>query len=201
MFRASWYYDYTLNYISFLFKDIIPFGNHPVFRYLLGWMVPPKVSLLKLTQGEAVKTLYENNHFIQDMLVPINRLKESLQCFEKEVKVIIHIACMVRKSLFVSLTVNLLDIPYLAMSFQTPFSTWHVTYAKRSGRNVCGYRYLWNTKSQQFSSNRDDSKGRGIRARSERVFKNRMYSFFFIYSFYYVFVLQIPNALRRFLHD
>jgi len=87
-----------LQYLNnlFFFKDIIPFGNHPVFRYLLGWMVPPKVSLLKLTQGEAVKKLYENNHFIQDMLVPISRLKDSLQCFEKEVKVCFYPLCMCR---------------------------------------------------------------------------------------------------------
>lgn len=50
-------------------------------------MVPPKVSLLKLTQGQAIKELYENNHFIQDMLVPMSSLKDSLLCFEKEVKV------------------------------------------------------------------------------------------------------------------
>jgi len=68
-------------------QDIIPFGNHPVFRYLFGWLVPPKVSLLKLTQGETVKELYENNHFIQDMLVPISSLKDSLICFEKEVQI------------------------------------------------------------------------------------------------------------------
>ncbi|KAK4014273.1 hypothetical protein OUZ56_026805 [Daphnia magna] len=68
-------------------QDIIPFGNHPVFRYLFGWMVPPKVSLLKLTQGETVKELYENNHFIQDMLVPMTTLKDALLCFEKEVKI------------------------------------------------------------------------------------------------------------------
>ena len=68
-------------------KDIIPFGNHPVFRYLFGWMVPPKVSLLKLTQGQTIKELYENNHFIQDMLVPMKSLKDALLCFEKEVKV------------------------------------------------------------------------------------------------------------------
>ncbi|XP_046455631.1 delta(24)-sterol reductase-like [Daphnia pulex] len=68
-------------------QDIIPFGNHPVFRYLFGWMVPPKVSLLKLTQGDTVKELYENNHFIQDMLVPMSTLKDALLCFEKEVKI------------------------------------------------------------------------------------------------------------------
>lgn len=68
-------------------QDIIPFGNHPVFRYLFGWMVPPKVSLLKLTQGQAIKELYEKNHFIQDMLVPMTSLNSAMKCFEKEVKV------------------------------------------------------------------------------------------------------------------
>ena len=68
-------------------QDIIPFGNHAVFRYLFGWMVPPKVSLLKLTQGQAIKELYEKNHFIQDMLVPMTSLSSALKCFEKEVKV------------------------------------------------------------------------------------------------------------------
>ena len=58
-----------------------------IFRYLLGWLVPPKVSLLKLTQGQAVKELYEKNHFIQDMLVPLSDLKESLTLFDNEVKV------------------------------------------------------------------------------------------------------------------
>ena len=74
-------------------QDIIPFGNNVVFRYLLGWLVPPKVSLLKLTQGQAVKELYEKNHFIQDMLVPLANMKEALEVFHKEV--------MVRKSVFV----------------------------------------------------------------------------------------------------
>lgn len=73
--------------IDFLPQDIIPFGNNVVFRYLLGWLVPPKVSLLKLTQGQAVKELYEKNHFIQDMLVPLTNMKEALEMFHKEVKV------------------------------------------------------------------------------------------------------------------
>ena len=68
-------------------QDIIPFGNHPVFRWLCGWMVPPKVSLLKLTQGQTIKELYEKNHFIQDMLVPLNKLDDALDVFHKEVEV------------------------------------------------------------------------------------------------------------------
>ena len=46
-------------------QDIIPFGNNVVFRYLFGWLVPPKVSLLKLTQGKTLKRLYETKHMIQ----------------------------------------------------------------------------------------------------------------------------------------
>lgn len=81
------YYHRHTRSIFWEIQDIIPFGNNVVFRYLLGWMVPPKVSLLKLTQGQAVKELYEKNHFIQDMLVPISDLKDALQLFENEVKI------------------------------------------------------------------------------------------------------------------
>jgi hypothetical protein len=68
-------------------QDIVPFGNNCLFRLLLGWLMPPKISFLKLTQTDAVKRLYENNHIIQDMLVPMTDLKESLSMFDKEVKV------------------------------------------------------------------------------------------------------------------
>ena len=54
-------------------------------------MVPPKVSLLKLTQGKTVKQLYEENHFIQDMLVPISYLSKALQMFDDEVKVSLYL--------------------------------------------------------------------------------------------------------------
>lgn len=81
------YYHRHTRSIFWEIQDIIPFGNNVVFRYLLGWLVPPKVSLLKLTQGETVKRLYENNHFIQDMLVPVDNMKDALLMFDKEVKI------------------------------------------------------------------------------------------------------------------
>lgn len=71
-----------------LFQDIIPFGNNPLFRLLVGWLMPPKISLLKLTQGETVKKLYEEHHVVQDMLLPITRLGDCLQTFENEIKVL-----------------------------------------------------------------------------------------------------------------
>lgn len=45
--------------------------------------MPPKISLLKLTQTQAVKKLYENNHVLQDMLVPIETFKASLNIFRE----------------------------------------------------------------------------------------------------------------------
>lgn len=55
-----------------------------MFRLLLGWLMPVRVSLLKLTQTEAIKELYSKKHVIQDMLVPMKKLKESMNCMESE---------------------------------------------------------------------------------------------------------------------
>lgn len=63
------YYHRHSRSIFWEIQDIIPFGNNVVFRYLLGWLIPPKVSLLKLTQGETIKKLYEENHMIQVRLI------------------------------------------------------------------------------------------------------------------------------------
>lgn len=67
-------------------QDIIPFGNNPIFRYLFGWTVPPKISLLKLTQGETIKKMYEEHQVIQDMLIPLDTLGEALDVFHKELQ-------------------------------------------------------------------------------------------------------------------
>ncbi|KAJ3639800.1 hypothetical protein Zmor_003137 [Zophobas morio] len=81
------YYHRHTRSIFWELQDIIPFGNNVVFRYLFGWVVPPKVSLLKLTQTDAIKKLYENNHVIQDMLVPIETLKTSIEKFHETMEI------------------------------------------------------------------------------------------------------------------
>lgn len=68
-------------------QDIVPFGNNILFRYLLGWLMPVKVSLLKLTQPEAVKKMYEENHVIQDLLVPTSTMQHCIKQFDKLVHV------------------------------------------------------------------------------------------------------------------
>lgn len=80
------YYHRHTRSIFWELQDIIPFGNHPIFRYLFGWSVPPKISLLKLTQGETTKRMYEKYQIIQDMLVPMASLQEALNVFHEEIK-------------------------------------------------------------------------------------------------------------------
>ncbi|KAF7268520.1 hypothetical protein GWI33_018395 [Rhynchophorus ferrugineus] len=75
------YYHRHTRSIFWELQDIIPFGNNFLFRIFFGWMMPPKISLLKLTQTEAIKKLYENNHVLQDMLVPIETFKDSIKLF------------------------------------------------------------------------------------------------------------------------
>lgn len=57
---------------------ILPFGNDPWFRYLFGWLMPPKVSHLKLTQGKTLRDFYQKVHVVQDFLVPLSGLNECL---------------------------------------------------------------------------------------------------------------------------
>uniref|UniRef100_A0A8C6DJU3 Delta(24)-sterol reductase n=1 Tax=Moschus moschiferus TaxID=68415 RepID=A0A8C6DJU3_MOSMO len=81
------YYHRHTRSIFWELQDIIPFGNNPIFRYLFGWMVPPKISLLKLTQGETLRKLYEQHHVVQDMLVPMKCLPQALHTFHNDIHV------------------------------------------------------------------------------------------------------------------
>nr|UIW24267.1 sterol sidechain reductase 1 [Digitalis lanata] len=68
-------------------KLILPFGDQWWFRFLLGWMMPPKVSLLKATQGEAIRNYYHEMHVIQDMLVPLYKVGDALEWVHREMEI------------------------------------------------------------------------------------------------------------------
>lgn len=63
-------------------EEIISFGNHPLFRALLGWALPPRIELLKYTETETTRRLREKHHVVQDMLVPIRYLQQSIEYFD-----------------------------------------------------------------------------------------------------------------------
>ena len=75
-----YYHRHTRSYF-WTMEEIIPFGNHPVFRSLLGWALPPRIELLKYTETETTRRLREKFHVVQDMLMPIRYLKQSIQYF------------------------------------------------------------------------------------------------------------------------
>ena len=50
--------DYLLRHdkaIFWVLESMIPFGNHPLYLLLLGWMLPPKPAFMKLTTTPAGK--------------------------------------------------------------------------------------------------------------------------------------------------
>ena len=77
----DYYHRHTRSYF-WTMEEIITFGNHPVFRWLLGWALPPRVELLKYTETETTKNLREKFHVIQDMLMPMVHLKKSIEYFD-----------------------------------------------------------------------------------------------------------------------
>eukprot|EP00850_Spirogloea_muscicola_P014972 SM000111S18795 [mRNA] locus=s111:219051:223451:+ [translate_table: standard] len=68
-------------------KLILPMGDNFLFRLFLGWMMPPKVSFLKLTQGEAIRNYYHERHMCQDLLVPIYKIADALEFCDREYEV------------------------------------------------------------------------------------------------------------------
>lgn len=67
-------------------KLILPFADQFWFRYLLGWLMPPKVSFLKATQGDMIRNYYHENHVIQDMLVPLYKVPDALEFADRELE-------------------------------------------------------------------------------------------------------------------
>lgn len=79
--------DYYHRHTQSLFWEmelLIPIGNNPIFRWLLGWLMPPKVSFLKVSQTEMTRQLTERTHVAQDFLVPTRNMSEFLALCDKE---------------------------------------------------------------------------------------------------------------------
>ena len=88
---------------------MIPFGNHPLFLALLGWMLPPKPAFMKLTTTPTVRAMTFTKQVFQDIVLPINKLEEQIDKVQLnaitvpyklycEVKFILSNYCMVSLS-------------------------------------------------------------------------------------------------------
>ncbi|KAI3728527.1 hypothetical protein L6452_17164 [Arctium lappa] len=68
-------------------KLILPFADQWWFRLFLGWTMPPKISLMKATQGEALRNYYHEMHVVQDLLVPLHKVSDALEWADREMEV------------------------------------------------------------------------------------------------------------------
>jgi len=76
------YYHRFTRSIFWEIEDMIPFANHPIYRFFWGWMGAPEVSLLKLFQGPVIRKNSVNAHVVQESCMPVRRLEEGLSKFE-----------------------------------------------------------------------------------------------------------------------
>ena len=84
----DFYHRHTRS-IFWLIDAVIPFGNHWLFRYTFGWILPPKWNLLKIVRHcPFMDTKAEfTSYTTQDFLIDINLTKESLTFFDKVMKI------------------------------------------------------------------------------------------------------------------
>ncbi|ODN03240.1 Delta(24)-sterol reductase [Orchesella cincta] len=69
--------------IFWVVEDMIPFGNEPWFRYLFGWLLPPKPAFLKFTTTPGIRAMTFTKQVFQDIVLPINKLEEQINISEK----------------------------------------------------------------------------------------------------------------------
>uniref|UniRef100_A0A8R1DMM1 Delta(24)-sterol reductase n=1 Tax=Caenorhabditis japonica TaxID=281687 RepID=A0A8R1DMM1_CAEJA len=81
------YYHRHSKSIFWELRDIVPFGNNVLFRYLMAWMCPPKIAFLKATTPNVLRKLYDRTHVLQDMLIPLDELENCIELFHKEVEI------------------------------------------------------------------------------------------------------------------
>jgi delta24-sterol reductase len=68
--------------IFWTLRDMIPFGNHPLFRWTLGWMCPPKIQFLKLTTTPGIRELTFTKQVFQDIVLPLDSLPRAIELSE-----------------------------------------------------------------------------------------------------------------------
>lgn len=73
------YYHRHTKSIFWEMELILPMGNHWLFRYLLGWLMPPSIAFLKGTQPKHIREHYQDMHIAQDYLLPISEMKAGIE--------------------------------------------------------------------------------------------------------------------------
>ncbi|XP_047738104.1 delta(24)-sterol reductase [Hyalella azteca] len=62
---------------------VIPFCNNPFFRYLFGFLLPPKIAFLKFTTTPGVRAMTFTKQVFQDIVLPMNQLEDQINKSEE----------------------------------------------------------------------------------------------------------------------
>ena len=65
----------------------VPFGNHPVYRWLFGWTLPPRFELLKYLRHSVVPVEEMTTFVCQDYLIKLDDFKKSIRYFHDQCRV------------------------------------------------------------------------------------------------------------------
>lgn len=69
--------------IFWVVESMLPFGNHPLFAFFFGWLLPPKPAFLKFTTTPGVRAYTFTKQVFQDIVLPINELEKQINTSEK----------------------------------------------------------------------------------------------------------------------
>ncbi|KAK6734370.1 hypothetical protein RB195_017883 [Necator americanus] len=81
------YYQRYTRHLYWELKDLLPFGNRFLFRWLLGWMSAPKSEILKAALPEFMSSKMSQKRTMQDLLVPMEHLPEIVDVCDMETQI------------------------------------------------------------------------------------------------------------------
>ncbi len=64
--------------IFWVVRNMITFGNHPVFRWLLGWLMPPRIAFIKFSTTPAVREMTFTKQVFQDIVLPMTAMSRAI---------------------------------------------------------------------------------------------------------------------------
>ncbi|MBK7830086.1 FAD-binding protein [Nannocystis sp.] len=64
--------------IFWVVQHMISFGNHPVFRWLLGWLMPPRIQFIKFSTTPAVREMTFTKQVFQDIVLPMSAMSRAI---------------------------------------------------------------------------------------------------------------------------
>ncbi len=70
--------------LFWLLRYLVPMGNHPIFRWLLGWTMPPKHAMLHRLRNAFCPPELLETFILQDFIIPCKHVKHCIELCDKE---------------------------------------------------------------------------------------------------------------------